>query len=166
MRKPQIALVADPQEHEGYLIKELYHLLRARIEARMRTAGIPLSFPHAQVLHELTHEPGLSSAQLARRCGVTPQTMIGLVAALEQQGIIERRVHPENARVMQCYVRTDRLENLERARSIADGVIEQMLAALPSAERDQFKATLRRCIGAVEQIPIDAAEAEGQRAEA
>jgi DNA-binding MarR family transcriptional regulator len=81
--------------------------------------------------------------------------MIGLVAALEQQGIIERRVHPENARVMQCYVRTDRLENLERARSIADGVIEQMLAALPSAERDQFKATLRRCIGAVEQIPID-----------
>jgi DNA-binding MarR family transcriptional regulator len=109
MRKPQIALVADPQEHEGYLIKELYHLLRARIEARMRTAGIPLSFPHAQVLHELMHEPGLSSAQLARRCGVTPQTMIGLVAALEQQGIIERRVHPENARVMQCYVRTDRL---------------------------------------------------------
>ena len=161
MHMPRVPFPVDPQEHEGYLIKELYHLLRARIESRMRTAGIPLSFPHAQVLHELTHEPGLSSAQLARRCGVTPQTMIGLVAALEQQGVIERRVHPENARVMQCYVRPDRLGNLDRAREIADGVIQQMLAALPAVERDQFKATLRRCIGAVEKIPIEEAGAEG-----
>jgi len=155
MRKPQVPLLVDPHEHEGYLIKELYHLLRARIESRMRAAGIPLSFPHAQVIHELMHEPGLSSAQLARRCGVTPQSMNGLVASLEEHGAIERRVHPENARVMQCFPRPDRLGHFERGRLVANGVIQRMLAALPAEERSQFKATLRRCIDAVERIPID-----------
>ena len=154
MRRPKVQISEEPHEHEGYLIRELYHLLKARIETRMRDAEIAIGFPQAQVLHELLHEPGLSSAQQARRSGTTAQSMSGVIAALEQQGIIERRPHPENARVMQCYVSEDGLGCVRRARPIADRVIEQMLEALPAEERGRFRASLRQCIDALEQIPL------------
>lgn len=72
-------------EHEGYLIKELQHLLRAQIEARIRAKGLWLSFPHSAVLMMLSEQPGLSGAQLARRCSVTAQTMNGLLMPLEKK---------------------------------------------------------------------------------
>ena len=158
MRRPKVQISEEPHEHEGYLIRELYHLLKARIETRMRDAEIAIGFPQAQVLHELLHEPGLSSAQLARRSGTTAQTMSGVIAALEQQGIIERRPHPENARVMQCYVSEDGLGCVRRARPIADRVIEQMLEAMPSGERAEFRSSLRQCINALEKIPVHQGE--------
>lgn len=158
MRQPRIQLSEEPHEHEGYLIRELYHLLKARIETRMRDAEIAIGFPQAQVLHELLHDPGLSSAQLARRSGTTAQSMSGVIAALEQQGIIDRRPHPENARVMQCYVSEGGLDCVRRARPIADRVIERMLEGLPAEERGRFRASLRQCINALEEIPLHQAD--------
>jgi DNA-binding MarR family transcriptional regulator len=75
------------------------------------------------------------------------------VAALVEQGVLERRVHPENARVMRCFIRPDGAQAFDRGRRIADGVVEQMLQPMSRAERIQFKASLRRCIAALERVP-------------
>ena len=147
---------AAPREHEGYLIKELQHLLRTQIESRMRAKGLWLSFPHSAVLMTLNEEPGLSGAQLARRCSVTAQTMNGLLHPLEAKGLIERSADPENARVLKCYLKPKGTALLQEGMHEAGAVFEQMLGMLSARERQEFRGILRRCIDALRNGTEDA----------
>lgn len=52
------------------------------------------------VLQALVHLKSASSATLARSVQVTPQAMVGLVAALERKGYIARTSHPGGGRVI------------------------------------------------------------------
>jgi DNA-binding MarR family transcriptional regulator len=52
------------------------------------------------VLQALVHLRSASSATLARSVQVTPQAMVGLVAALERKGYISRTSHPGGGRVI------------------------------------------------------------------
>jgi len=52
------------------------------------------------VLQALVHLKSASSATLARSVSVTPQAMVGLVAALERKGYIARTSHPGGGRVI------------------------------------------------------------------
>jgi DNA-binding MarR family transcriptional regulator len=138
------------REHEGYLIKELQHLLRAQIEARTRAKGLWLSFPHSVVLMMLKEEPGLSGAQLARRNGVTAQTMNGLLMPLQAKGLIERLPDPENARVLKCFLKPKGRQLLQRGMNQARTVFDLMLGQLSTHEREEFRRILRRCIDALQ----------------
>lgn len=138
------------REHEGYLIKELQQRLRTRIEARIRAKGLWLSFPHSAVLMTLNEEPGLSGAQLARRNSVTAQTMNGLLMPLEEKGLIERRPDPENARVLQCFLKPKGVQVLQQGMHEAATVFNQMLGKLSTREREEFRRILQRCILALQ----------------
>ncbi|HTE41129.1 MAG TPA: MarR family transcriptional regulator [Steroidobacteraceae bacterium] len=149
--KPELAVQhATKRDHEGYLVKELQHLLRGQIEARMRARGLWLSFPHSAVLMTLSEEPGLSGAQLSRRFSVTAQTMNGLLVPLETKGLIERVPDPENARVLKCYLNRKGVDLMQRGMQEAGAVFEKMLSNLSARERDEFRGILRRCIEALQ----------------
>jgi len=62
--------------------------------------GLGITTPQYAALTFLDESPGLSSAQLARRAFVTPQTMNRMVANLEAAGLIARGPHPELGRVL------------------------------------------------------------------
>ena len=143
------ATPASRHGHEGYLIKELQHLLRARIDARIRARGLWLSFPHSSVLIALHEEPGLSGAQLARRCAITAQSMNGLLVPLEAKGLISRESDPENARILKCYLKPKGERLLQQMMAEAGAVLEQMLGNFSSREREEFRFLLRRCIDAL-----------------
>src|SRR5262245_45999994 len=138
------------REHEGYLIKELQQRLRTQIQARIRAKGLWLSFPHSAVLMTLNEQPGLSGAQLARRNSVTAQTMNGLLQPLEEKGLIERRADPENARVLQCFLKPKGVQLLQEGMHEAATVFNQMLGKLSSREREEFRRILQRCIAALQ----------------
>jgi DNA-binding MarR family transcriptional regulator len=148
--KPEAVGPAAKRDHEGYLVKELQHLLRAQIEARMRARGLWLSFPHSAVLMTLSEEPGLSGAQLSRRFSVTAQTMNGLLVPLETKGLIERIPDPENARILKCYLNRKGVDLMQRGMLEAGAVFEQMLSSLSERERGEFRGILRRCIEALQ----------------
>jgi DNA-binding MarR family transcriptional regulator len=61
-----------------------------------------LSGPHVIALVTLHHEPGLSSAQLARRCLVTPQSMNEVVLELERRKLLTREPDPTNQRILRA----------------------------------------------------------------
>jgi len=139
------------RDHEGYLIKELQQLLRNQIESRMRDKGLWLSFPHSMVLMTLREQPGLSGAQLARRLGVTAQTMNGLLVPLEEKGFIVRASDPENARVLKSVLTPRGEQMLQAGLHEAGAVFAQMLGTLSERERRDFRHLLRRCIDALSQ---------------
>jgi DNA-binding MarR family transcriptional regulator len=159
-RPLRVQPISDHRDHEGYLIKELQHRLRHRIEARIRAKGLWLSFPHSAVLMILNEEPGLSGAQLARRNSVTAQTMNGLLLPLEKKGLIERRADPENARVLQCFLKPKGVQVLQEGMHEAAAVFNQMLGKLSAREREEFRRILHRCLDALQSNGHDAESVE------
>lgn len=150
-------------DHVGYLMKQVQHLMRAQIEGRMRNTGIALTFPHAAVLAALLEEPGMSGAKLAKRSMVTPQTVNTILNRLEADGMIERRPDPEHGRILRAYATPLGEATFTRGASIADEVIDRMLGALSTAEQDQLRSYLQRCIKALQAgEPAGAAEADAE----
>jgi hypothetical protein len=58
----------------GYQLKRAEHALRLEMDGALRDMG--LTTPQYAALSVLGDEPGLSGAELARRCFVTPQTIM------------------------------------------------------------------------------------------
>src|SRR5215470_9172611 len=84
----------------GYLLKTAQQSLRTAMDATLR--DLDVTTPQYAVLTFLQDSPGLSSAQLARRAFVTPQTMNRIVANLEAAELIERQPHPELDRAQEA----------------------------------------------------------------
>ena len=74
-----------PEEQIGFLLKRLMHVFRHAIEVRLRR-GANLSFAHLVTLDQISEEPGIVGAQLARNLLVTAQTMTDLLKRLEREG--------------------------------------------------------------------------------
>ena len=110
-----------------------------------------MTTPQYAALAVLEGESGLSGAELARRCFVTPQTMNGIVANLESAGLLERRPHPGHGRVLQAYLTEDGVAKLSRAHALSEEIEERMLADLASEERGRLLAALRGCADALER---------------
>lgn len=140
------------EDHLGYLIKRLQHVMRSRFEARMRQESVDLTFPVAMVLGALVEEPGLSGARLARRSMVSPQTVNTLLTRLQQLGLIERRPDPEHKRVLRAYVTAAGYALLERGAAVADHVTESMLSKLDRDERRQLGELLHRCLDSLSEM--------------
>ena len=144
-RKP-----GKPEDHVGFLLKNLHYGLRQALEEALREQRVGLSFAQLTALFGLLFEPGLTGAQLARRATVSAQTMNSILRRLESDALIERRPHPESRRADAWFLTEDGSEQLAQARAIGDPVFARMLSALSSTEVAELQSYLRRCIAAVE----------------
>ena len=89
--------LGDPFATIGFTLKLAQQALRTRMDSALQEIG--LTTPQYAVLTFLDVEPGASNAALARRAFVTPQTMQGILVALERAGFVSRTPHPEHGRV-------------------------------------------------------------------
>lgn len=133
----------------GYELKRVQHALRSEMDGALR--GIGMTTPQYAALAVLGGEAGLSGAELARRCFVTPQTMNGILANLEAAGFVERRQHPEHGRMLPAYLTGDGEAAVSRAHARVEEVEDRMLDGLGTEERDRLLGTLRWCADALER---------------
>jgi DNA-binding MarR family transcriptional regulator len=131
----------------GYLLKNAQQALRTEMDASLRDLAI--TTPQYAVLTFLEESPGLSSAQLARRAFVTPQTMNRIVANLEAGELIERQPHPELGRVQEARLSRRGRRLLGECQRRIDDVEARMVADLTAAERRQLANLLKRCTRAL-----------------
>ncbi len=135
-------------ERVGYELKKVQAVLRARMAAVLEDHG--LTMPQYAALSALERDPGISSAELARRSFVTPQTMIRIVANLEKMGLVLREPHPTHGKVLQATL-TAKGKNL--VASCHDGTLAvetRMLHSLGPRERAQLLDMLDRCFRSLE----------------
>jgi DNA-binding MarR family transcriptional regulator len=149
------------REHEVFLIREAHHRLQTKIGNELRKRGVrgdlKITFPMARVLHEVSIEPGMSNAQLARRVNVTAQTMNDVVVALEKAGYIERVADPENARVLRCYALPAGVSLMEKSVSTASAAFDAAVGMLSARDRAELRRLLKLLIdkigvGSVESL--------------
>jgi DNA-binding MarR family transcriptional regulator len=72
----------------SYALKVVENEMRQRMDLILKPLG--LTSAQYSALAALEAESGLTNADLARRCSVTPQTMIRLVQTLEAGGFLEK----------------------------------------------------------------------------
>ena len=122
--------MGDPLATIGFSLKLAQQALRTHLDAALQQ--IELTTAQFAVLTFLEVEPGASNAALARRAFVTPQTMQGIVVALERSGFIARTPHPEHGRVLTTELTVSGRAALEAASEmVADAEARLRAASIP-----------------------------------
>ncbi|HKS46307.1 MAG TPA: MarR family transcriptional regulator [Amycolatopsis sp.] len=130
-------------ERTAYLIKRLELAVRAQLDAALRPHELTVA--QYTALTVLRRQPGLSSAQLARRSFVSAQTMQELVVKLEQQGLIERTQQEDNRRILRLSVTKRGLAKLAESDHETDEIEHEMLADLDASQVEALREALRLC---------------------
>jgi DNA-binding MarR family transcriptional regulator len=107
-----------------------------RREMRKRLAEWDLSVPEYTMLSVLRRRPGLSNAQLARRTMVTPQSMLQILARLEERELVQREVDPAHKRILRGALTPEGEELLARADPAVESIQEEMLLDVPDDQRE------------------------------
>jgi DNA-binding MarR family transcriptional regulator len=72
----------------AFLLMAAGRRIRERVDDELRAEGITVR--HVSALGHLRRQPGLSYSELARRAGITVQSMQATLTALEDAGAVER----------------------------------------------------------------------------
>src|SRR5919201_1472306 len=128
----------------AYLMKRAQDALnRALVDA---FAELGLTLPQYAVLYNLAETPGLSSAELARRSFVTPQTMNEVIQLLERDGLVARPQHRVHGRIGQPDRTAGGGAKLAAANRRTDAIEKKMVASLTPVQREQLSSWLRQCV--------------------
>lgn len=122
-------------------------LLRAK-SAALKPIGLTLA--QYVALAELELQPGITAATLARACLVTPQAMMVVLKAMDEQGLIERAPHPRHPNVLELHITDAGREALHLARQQTAPVERRVINAFSPKELDKLAELLNRLIAATE----------------
>jgi DNA-binding MarR family transcriptional regulator len=130
-----------PEASLIYVIGRVNHGIRR--EMRSQLSSWNLSVQEYTTLSVLGARPGLSNAQLSRRALVTPQSMIEILAKLEQRGLVQRAVDPAHRRILRAELTTEGRDLLTAVDPQIERIQEEMLANVPQQERQAAMRAMR-----------------------
>ncbi|MEU5419007.1 MarR family winged helix-turn-helix transcriptional regulator [Streptomyces sp. NPDC001407] len=132
----------EQSPYTGYLAWRFTQAMSTRLERELRTLDLTLAQHHA--LRHALLEPGASSAEAARRAGITAQSMGAAVNGLVERGLLERRPHPTNRRVLCLHITEEGRRLSERALAVVGKANDEALSILSPEERATAHDLLRR----------------------
>jgi DNA-binding MarR family transcriptional regulator len=150
---------SDPEvtEFAGQLFFRLWRASHTRTAEELGSIGLtPALFA---LLNVLGAREGAIQQQLSADMGIDPSAMVTLIDELESAGLAERRRRPGDRRAWEVAITPSGRRTLERARSLAVQVEDEVLGGLTGAERRRLLALLRRAlVSAPPQPPWRAGE--------
>ncbi|WP_148616155.1 MarR family winged helix-turn-helix transcriptional regulator [Nocardioides rubriscoriae] len=130
---------------------------QAAKEEALRPVGIPVA--HYSVLLVLSAVPGATGAEIARRCGVTPQTVAALLTRLEGNGLVARRPHAVHRSLIECSLTDLGWATFDQADQAIRRVEERLSEALSTDEVAGLTEILSRLRAALDaRDPSDATD--------
>ena len=132
----------DQQPLVLYLVKQLELAIRSVMDERLRPHGVTTL--QYTALSVLAQRDDLSSAQLARRSFVRPQTMHQMIQALAERGLVERRADPSNRRVLLVGLSEQGRSLLRECEPLVGEIEDRMLAGMPDEQRESFRRALQQ----------------------
>lgn len=132
--------VPPVEERIGHYLKRAEQALTTRKSRALRT--VDLTVPQYTALLVLADHPGLSGAQLARRCYVTPQTMAALLANLETKALVTRTPSTVHSQVVQTSVTRHGRAVLRKADRLAGSVESSLAEAFSDEDRRRLVTML------------------------
>ena len=112
-----------------------------------RMAVYGLTVVDFSVLSLVAHNPGITSRQLCTALGILPPNLVGLIAALDRRGMVERRPHPTDGRALGLHLTRSGKALVKQAESTAAALEVDATARLTERERATLIALLRKVYG-------------------
>jgi DNA-binding MarR family transcriptional regulator len=134
----------EPAPRVTYTVKRLESAIRKRLDAVCRENGI--STAQYTALSVLRSRPGMSSAQLADRSFIKPQSANQTVAELERLGCIERRADELNQRILRMSLTDQGRAYLRACDRGVDRIEAAMFQGIDEADIARLQNVLSRCI--------------------
>jgi DNA-binding MarR family transcriptional regulator len=126
----------------AFAIGRLARAHRAAVAPRLAALG--LNSGAELLLAELWREDGIMQSELAERLAVRPPSVTKVVRGLAAQGFVERRVHPDDARISLVFLtRAGRALRAEVESAWAEAERET-LGVLPRSDAKQLRRLLAR----------------------
>ena len=127
-----------------WLLKQAWYFSLTTVNDAVSEHGV--STAQIGVLRQLSAEPGLSGADLARRMLISPQGVQLALTALERRGLVERKQDPQHGRILQAFL-------TDQGRKVAEAVVSDAIAAhdkvfgvLTKAEQKTLRELLARVV--------------------
>jgi len=150
----------DPHPQLGFLLHEVARLLRKRFEQRARHQGLTRS--QWQTIAYLAKLEGVHQTALAEVLEIEPMTLVRILDRLEQRGLIERRLDPDDRRAWRLYLTDAARPILAAIQPLGEATRIEALKGVGDEDRAQLIATLtlmKSNLAAACQRPVDEKEA-------
>ncbi|WP_424213645.1 MarR family winged helix-turn-helix transcriptional regulator [Streptomyces sp. BI20] len=148
---PPVTAAALAPDRLGLVIKRAEQALIARKTRALRAHS--LTVPQYAALLLLAASDGMSAAQLARECMVTPQTMSTVLGNLEKAGHVVRAPSPLHQRVLVVRATDSGRALVRRADEAALAVERRLGDAFTPEERAALEEYLERAVVALTEEP-------------
>lgn len=131
------------EQRPGYLVKRVQQMLRHASDEELRQSGLSIS--QYAVLRAIADHPGVSSAELARLCFVTRQSLQDVLSGLRSHELVAVADQPSVGRARPVRLTPTGEYRLEVADKVMDTVERRMLAGLSPDDRGRLTMLLTRC---------------------
>ena len=133
------------ENRPGYLLKRAQQALSQACTDRLRPTGLSMS--QYAALRALDDLPSASSAELARRCFVTRQSLRDVLKGLREAGLVTVAEEATSRRVKPVALTPSGRGRLLIAEQMVTEVETEMLAGLSDTDRERLTGLLLACIG-------------------
>jgi DNA-binding MarR family transcriptional regulator len=143
--------IAELDQRIPFLLSQLGAYVADDAKRRLAPLGV---HPRVNaILFALAGSDGQSQRQLSARLGVHRNVMVGLVDTLEEQGLVERRPHPDDRRAFAVTLTEKARGLLPALQEQSDAIEDEVTAALSPRERAELLRTLQRVAAALGLSP-------------
>ncbi|NJP42963.1 MarR family winged helix-turn-helix transcriptional regulator [Actinacidiphila epipremni] len=139
----------------SFLLQHTAHTLTTRMTAALAELGMSPR-EHCVLAHAAQRDR--TQAQLAELCDLDKTTMVVTVDTLERAGLAERVPSPTDRRARIIRVTPAGADMVRAGQAIVDRVHQEVLDALPDAERTVFVSALNRLATGHLAEPVDCPE--------
>ncbi len=137
---------APPRRRWGVVLKHAERSMLSAKSQALKPAGLTLA--QYVALDALDAQPGLTGASLARACLVTPQAIMVVLKAMDEQGLIVRSPHPRHENVLELHLTDVGREALRNGRELVAPVEQRLNEAIPGEDAQVLTELLERVIKA------------------
>jgi DNA-binding MarR family transcriptional regulator len=132
------------RERFGFLMAMAAHRFRARFEEQLEPMGVQLK--HVAVLATINHFGPVAQRRLGESVCIDRASMVGVLDEMEHHGLVRRQPDPDDRRAHQIHLTDSGKELLLRANGMVEGVEDECLGPLSTAERGALKDMLQRIV--------------------
>ncbi|WP_445163068.1 MarR family winged helix-turn-helix transcriptional regulator [Mycobacterium sp. Dal123C01] len=127
-----------------WLLKQAFYFSLTAVNDAISVHGV--STAQIGVLRQLSKEPGLSGAELARRLLISPQGVQLALTALERRGLVERRQDPQHKRILQAYLTDQGRDVVAEVFTAAVAAHDKVFGVLSPDEQETLRELLGRVV--------------------
>ncbi len=140
----------DDDEYIGYVLSDVARLIRTVFDRRVRDIG--LTRAQWLVLTRLYRRPGASQTELADMLEIDRASAGRMIDRMQKNGWVERRADSEDRRINRLYLTADARRAHKDMWAVAEATVDDALAPLSTAEREQFTRLAARVKGQLQSM--------------